>query len=395
MSVQVLPSDFIDASAEQLLYNYSKNPKIIYISVLLLLVGGFCSLFFIYVDVSVKAQGIVKAPGERIYPKASGSGYVQYVNPDLKENAQITIGDTLIIIGRDVWDEQLRNSQERREELMALLSDLSEITALKYKGASGKYINNIAFKTAVYAQNYQLFCRHYENNFQQFSVAKKIYERNKLLFNQQVIASADFEQVKNEYDKTVATLATTYNEQMSQWQTEQHNYQTEYIDLQSKINQLTIQKQELTVIAPVNGSVQQLSGIKTGSYITEGESLMEISPAGAMYAECYVMPRDIGLIQKGQLAFLQIDAFNYNEWGMLQARVSDIAYDVVLPEGSQQPVFKVFCTLERDYMELKTGYRGALKKGMTASVRFTVTRRTLFQLLYDKMDNWLNPNVTV
>jgi len=31
---------------------------------------------------------------------------------------------------------------------------------------------------------------------------------------------------------------------------------------------------------------------------------------------------------------------------------------------------------------------------MTLRALFFVTRRTLFQLLYDKADDWLNPNVT-
>ena len=155
---------------------------------------------------------------------------------------------------------------------------------------------------------------------------------------------------------------------------------------------MTTQKQELTVISPTTGSVQQLHGLKIGNFLTEGEILMEISPEGDIYAECYVSPRDIGLIQVGQEAILQIDAFNYNEWGMLQAQVTDIANDVMLQDGAQQPFFKVFCTPERNYMTLKNGYSGQLKKGMTFSIRFMVTRRTLFQLLYDKMDNWLNPN---
>jgi HlyD family secretion protein len=30
---------------------------------------------------------------------------------------------------------------------------------------------------------------------------------------------------------------------------------------------------------------------------------------------------------------------------------------------------------------------------MTVLARFQVTRRTLFQLLFDKADDWLNPNL--
>lgn len=31
---------------------------------------------------------------------------------------------------------------------------------------------------------------------------------------------------------------------------------------------------------------------------------------------------------------------------------------------------------------------------MTLTGRFMITKRSLFQLLYDKTDNWLNPKIT-
>ena len=37
--------------------------------------------------------------------------------------------------------------------------------------------------------------------------------------------------------------------------------------------------------------------------------------------------------------------------------------------------------------------KGKLKKGMTLQAYFNVARRSLYQLLYDKIDNWLNPQV--
>ena len=390
---KILPSSFTDISVEHILHKYNKTPKIIYLGVLVLIVIAFISLFFIRIDVSVKSQGMLKTPGERIYPKASGSGYVQYVNPALKENVHVHAGDTLIIIGREVWDEQLQNALQRAAELQNLLTDLSQLTKIPYMDIRGNYTENITFQTAVYRQNYQLFCHRYKNGLQVFTTTQKAYERDKQLYNKGVVPLADFEKIQDEYDKTIAVLTTLYNEQMHQWRMEQQNYHNEQLEVKSRINQLSIQKQELTVISPVTGSVQQLHGLKIGNYVTEGEVLMEISPEGAIYAECYVSPRDIGLIQVGQQAVLQIDAFNYNEWGMLQALVNDVAHDVIVQGEVQQPFFKVFCTLERNYMTLKNGYNGQLKKGMTFNVRFKVTQRTLFQLLYDKVDNWLNPNV--
>ena len=56
-----------------------------------------------------------------------------------------------------------------------------------------------------------------------------------------------------------------------------------------------------------------------------------------------------------------------------------------------QSVFKVRCSLDQKYLLLKNGFRGNLKKGMTLNANFKLSRRTLFELLYDKMNDWLNP----
>jgi HlyD family secretion protein len=42
-------------------------------------------------------------------------------------------------------------------------------------------------------------------------------------------------------------------------------------------------------------------------------------------------------------------------------------------------------------LKLKNGYKREIGKGMTLNARFEITERTLYELLYDKMDDWLNP----
>ena len=47
--------------------------------------------------------------------------------------------------------------------------------------------------------------------------------------------------------------------------------------------------------------------------------------------------------------------------------------------------------MEQKKKKKKNGQIGKLKKGMTASAHFMVTRRSLFDLLYQKIDDWANP----
>ncbi|RZL28184.1 MAG: HlyD family efflux transporter periplasmic adaptor subunit, partial [Pedobacter sp.] len=143
---------------------------------------------------------------------------------------------------------------------------------------------------------------------------------------------------------------------------------------------------------PLTGTVQELKGIQPGSSISANEILGEISPDSGLIAETYVQPKDIGLLNIGTKARFQIDAYNYNQWGMATGKIISISSDVFMQNGGQ-PFFKVRCLLDKNSLNLKNGYVGKIKKGMTLQARFFVTRRTLFQLLYDKADDWLNPNV--
>ncbi|RYZ46575.1 MAG: HlyD family efflux transporter periplasmic adaptor subunit, partial [Sphingobacteriales bacterium] len=108
-------------------------------------------------------------------------------------------------------------------------------------------------------------------------------------------------------------------------------------------------------------------------------------------AEAYIPSKDIGMIQVGTIVRMQVDAFDYNSWGMLMGRVQSISSDIYT--DSDQPYFKVRCRLDKNALTLRNGYKSYVKKGMTLQARFQITRRSLFQLLYDQTDDWLNPNL--
>ena len=123
--------------------------------------------------------------------------------------------------------------------------------------------------------------------------------------------------------------------------------------------------------------------------IQAGEIICSLSPGGEMLAECYVSTRDIGMLKPGQTARFMIDAFDYNYFGVVTGQISSIDNDFILLDKS--PVFKVRCRLNQEQLSLKNGYHGKLKKGMHFQARFAVKNRTLWQLLYDTADDWLNP----
>jgi HlyD family secretion protein len=128
-----------------------------------------------------------------------------------------------------------------------------------------------------------------------------------------------------------------------------------------------------------------------GSFVTASQAIATLSPADNLIVESSVSPSDIGLIQKNQKVKFQLDAFNYNQWGLLEGKVIDVDKNITLQEN--QTFFKVRCALKSKELKLKSGYKTQVSKGMTLTTRYIITRRSLFDLLFDKVDDWLNPKL--
>lgn len=74
---------------------------------------------------------------------------------------------------------------------------------------------------------------------------------------------------------------------------------------------------------------------------------------------------------------------------MATGEIIEISDDIEMIDN--QPVFKARCIIHQTHLKLKNGTAGKLGKGMMLRARFELTERSLFDLLYDKMDDWLNP----
>ncbi len=216
------------------------------------------------------------------------------------------------------------------------------------------------------------------------------YKRDKLLFDKGVIAKISLNESKLNYDLAQNAIYQLIKTTKNTWQSQLVSYKNQLKSLESTQIQLE-QNRELSIItAPFTGTLLNVQGVEKGSFITSGMQLAQLSPKSNLIVECYVSPNDIGLLNKKSKVNFQISAFNYNQWGLATGKIIDIAEDIQFI--NKTPMFRVLCSLDQNYLQLKNGFKGYLKKGMTLNARFEITERTLFDLLYDKVDDWINPN---
>ncbi|HEX8349937.1 MAG TPA: HlyD family efflux transporter periplasmic adaptor subunit [Hymenobacter sp.] len=359
----------------------SARSHIIYVAVLIGFFIIISVLPFVSIVISSQASGALRPLAEKTEVRPLVAGTITQLRA--KENQAVQKGDTLLVLQSGAMEAQLALNAKQQAEKLAFITDLKWLVGGADAPAGG-------LRTQLYGQQAAQFHYQQQQLRNQLQKSGRDLATTQRLYASKVIARIEFEDKTFAHRKLLDEVRVLAETQRSQWQADLNAHRTALAELRERQQQLRQESRLYALTAPVAGTMQQLAGKYAGSYVQAGELLGTISPDGDLLAECYVSPKDIGYMRVGMPVRFQIDAFDYNQWGMVEGQVTGIAQDFVLLK-EQQPVFKVRCRLSRSYLQLKSGYRGQLRKSMTVRARFQLAERSLWQLLFDKADDWLNP----
>lgn len=375
---ELFPAEILQNTTQSHWKNHDRKSRIIYIIILSSMILTLASLPFIHLDITTQSRGIIKTPFEN--NNLQGVVNAEIIKSDISENKPVCSGDTLVWLKTEEIEEQILRLNQKSaenalfiEDIDALLKGNVNLVTSKYKAEKAQYNAKLSEQKIAIDQ------------------LRKEYHTSKTLFEKGVEAKFEHQQAESRYKAGQSQLNLITQQQYADWETEKTRLEYENKDIYSELIQLEKRKSQYYIIAPVSGRIVQNSGLKAGNFISPGQTIAQIASEKELLAECYISPADIGYVSVGQKVKFQMDAFDYQQWGLLTGRVSDISPDIIEING--QPVFKVRCNIDRTYLELSNGYRGNLKKGMTLTGRFYLTRRSLAQLLFDKIDNWMNPKI--
>jgi HlyD family secretion protein len=365
--------------------------QIVYLTIVLSILICLALLPYLSVDVSVTSPGFLRASAEHATLKSTSTGIIRRVR--VKENEVVLAGQLLFEVRSPVLEEKILFLEGKVAEGNKVLNDVRKLIDRVMADPSNAplvYATG-SLVTPLYNQSFADYSKKKAERQTRLLKVKQDYDRNKKLYDQQVISQVEYEGFKFELDNAIGDLDLHKESQLSAWQQERRGFEKEAADYRTQLSQAQWEKENLNIRAPIKGTVQNIAGIYPGSPVFVNQSLAEISPDTDLIAEISVSPGDIGLLREGMEVRMHIDAFNYNQWGALTGKISEISNDVQLVRD--QPIFEVTCALDQDYLKLKNGYQGKFKKGMTLQARFKVAKRSLWQLLYDKLDDWVNPNI--
>lgn len=380
--MEIFPKEIIDSTVEAHHFKLRNRSKIIYTLVLLSVLAALIALPFIYVDVYTTSRGIIKPENERTVLTLINSGKVAYKN--MVNNQKVEAGDTLLILNNEQISDKLSLYRQQIGDNRRFVHDLSLLT-------SGRSVAASQLSSPKYRASYMEYNQKIKELKTRLETARKDFERHEKLHARKVISNSEYEAKKLEYDMALSDLESYKTQQHYQWESEQTSLSNTLNELGSDFNQYNSNNENQVLVAPVSGTLLKVAGIEEGGYINSGVTIAEISPDTELLIECYVAPTDIGLIRESQSITYQIDAFNYNQWGFASGEIISIGNDIESVD-EESAAFKVRCSINESYLQLKNGFKGNLKKGMTLTANFKLTERSLFDLLYDKVDDWLNPS---
>lgn len=356
--------------------------KSTYTSIIFFIIITLLSLPLVKIPISTSARGIVRSINENTQLSAVVAGRVTQ-NKLQKNNQPIKQGDTLLSITTEVLDTQKQLQHHQSGDYAAQLSDLQKLVSGQAHGLqTGQYQKELSTMQEKIAQIQT-----------QLTLAQKDLDRASLLFRQGVIPRADYDKVFYEHQGLKNQIASIREQHIAQWQAQKRETERQLRSLGAEIKRLDQEQKNYYITAPVSGRLVNSSGLQKGNFIIQGQTIGEISPEQSLLVECSVSPKDIGFIYKGQKVKFQIDTYNYNQWGLLDGTVEDIDKNIIVNQQTGEAFFRILCKMDKNYLQLKNGYKGQVGKGMTLTTRFHLTDRTLWQLLFDRVDDWFNPNL--
>lgn len=383
--MELIPFSISESSLEAFLIKISTSSRIIYWIIIITIIGGISLLPFIYTDVTVQARGYFQSDIEKQVISTAIQGKVIFAS--VRNGKKVKKGDTLVLLETESLKARNAYLRQRMAENESSVMDLEKLTEMK---TTENQIILSGLLTERYRAEFVNLRNQQMIQLQKYKKKKTEHERNELLYNQQIIPQTDYENSLFMLNSEKENLDQIMISQKSLWQSDLTLRRDASVSLQADIKSCSEELTGRILLAPADGEILQSSDIQTGSIVIPGQKIAELTPEGELVATCYVKPADIGLIHEHQKVRIQVDAYNYNEWGMLKGEIIDISDDMIEGNGSTV-YFRVKCRPETTFLSLKDGHKATIKKGMSLTARVVVIRRSLYNLLFDRTAKWINP----
>ncbi|MBD3884480.1 HlyD family efflux transporter periplasmic adaptor subunit [Phormidium tenue FACHB-886] len=171
-------------------------------------------------------------------------------------------------------------------------------------------------------------------------------------------------------------------QKLQQLKLEATQVQAKITETETQLRAAQTKLKQMALHAPVTGTITALKIRNIGEVAQPGQTIAEISPAGAPLVLSALLPsREAGLVETGMKVQMKFDAFPYQDYGMISGKVTSISPDAEVHE-QLGAVYKVEVALDR-HAVTHNQQTVLFKPGETASAEIIVRQRRIMDVLLD------------
>ncbi|MBX3611360.1 MAG: HlyD family type I secretion periplasmic adaptor subunit [Hydrogenophaga sp.] len=132
------------------------------------------------------------------------------------------------------------------------------------------------------------------------------------------------------------------------------------------------------LVAPVDGTVQQLAVFTEGGVVTPAQPLLVIVPADQpLEVEAFFENKDIGFLHQGQDAEVKVETFQFTKYGTLHAELASVSHDAISDE-QRGLIYASRVRMASTELDVD-GARVRLSPGMAVTVEVKTGRRRVIE----------------
>jgi multidrug resistance efflux pump len=344
---------------------------IILLVIIILLIGSW---FFKYPDV-LNSRVVILTENPPVQLKAYASGKLTHIfyseNQDVQQDSVVAVIENtanlndifLISIMLDTLsdiryfpeniDLKLGELQQTWSGLVRIISSYRNFIEIDYYEQKNE---SLASQINYHNKYYSGLLNQVKIMDKENSLALVQFERDKSLYNDNVIAKIDFEkseqtylQQKRSYESSKTSLISTQMqinqlkqqilENNIQKANELKTYEIQIEEaLQGFKSQLAKWKQSYLIVSPIDGKVSFNKIWFENQSISAGDLVVTIIPKEEMriIGKADIPSTGIGKVKSGQTVNIKLDNYPYMEFGMIKAKIKNIS---LVPITTEQGIF--------------------------------------------------------
>lgn len=189
----------------------------------------------------------------------------------------------------------------------------------------------------------------------------------------------------------INTIQADFNSKTSEQLAEKTKQANE---LQANADKIAFKNTKQKIVAPCDGYVDKLLIHTIGGVVSPAQQLFAVTPTNTpLMIKATVNNQDIGFIREGMPVSVKIDAYNFQQYGMISGEVKSISKNSIKDEklGS---IYEVYITPITKTLKIE-GKEQSIRTGMTLKAEIKVGKRRIIEFFIYPLIKYLNEGMSI